>query len=227
MIALAVLLVLIVAVWLVANRSGVKRLPTGELAVPTLVERVGKHIYINSDEVPTVATVQDPESLKQTNPAFYVNVKVGDRLLVWSDKAVLYSETEDKILSVLPIDLLMQQTAPPTTSTTTSEEPPVAAEETPIDEVATIEIRNGTLTPGLAKNLADKLNAAGLETLKPRDAGAKDYENTIIINLSDEPLTATLAKIQGLVNAEVQDLPSTETNANSDLIIIIGNDYQP
>lgn len=206
---------------------GVKRLSTGELAVPTLVERVGKHIYINLDEVPTVATVQDPESLRQTNPAFYENVKVGDRLLIWSDKAVLYSETEDKILSVLPIDLLMQQTAPPTISTTTAEEPAVDAEEPLAEEAATIEIRNGTFTPGLAKNLADKLNAAGLETLKPRDAVAKNYAKTIIINLSDKPLTATLEKIKGLVNAEVQDLPSIETNANSDLLIIIGSDYQP
>jgi len=71
--------------------------------ITTLIAKVGRHIVIKADEKPTVATIQDAGILRTQNPDFYKDAKNGDRLLIWSDKAVLYSTTQDKILSVLPI----------------------------------------------------------------------------------------------------------------------------
>ena len=71
--------------------------------ISTLIAKVARHIVIRTDEKPTVATIQDAQILRTQNPDFYKDAKNGDRLLIWSDKAVLYSTSQDKILSVLPI----------------------------------------------------------------------------------------------------------------------------
>jgi CTP:molybdopterin cytidylyltransferase MocA len=230
LIAGAVVLVLIIAGAFSSTALRSRKSSGGQLGVSSLVEKVGRHIRVIQGEQPTVATVQDPEELKRVNPAFYSEAKAGDRLLIWSDKAVLYSETEDIVLAVLPISIFTQQPVQPTepanvvadTSSSTTE--PVI----PVVETASIEVRNGTFTVGLAGNLANKLQEeGGFETLKPKDAARKDYEKTIIVKLSDQPLTETLKKLVEITKAEVVELPSAETNVKGDILIIVGADYQP
>ncbi|MBP9748867.1 hypothetical protein KBD18_01550, partial [Patescibacteria group bacterium] len=52
-----------------------------------LLENVRAHIVINTAEDPTVATVENAETLRQQNPLFYKDVQTGDKLIVWSDRA--------------------------------------------------------------------------------------------------------------------------------------------
>lgn len=68
------------------------------------IKLVGKHMVLPVDESPTMATVSDPEKLK--DQPFFVNAKKGFKVLIYSDsrKAILYDPFEDKIVEVAPIN---------------------------------------------------------------------------------------------------------------------------
>lgn len=70
-----------------------------------LVVRVGKLIALPEGETPTVATVSDPERLK--DQPFFAKAKVGDKVLLYqnSKKAYLYDPVDNKLLEVAPISL--------------------------------------------------------------------------------------------------------------------------
>jgi hypothetical protein len=68
-----------------------------------LLRRVGAHIVLPTDEVPTLATVSDPSQLKQY--PFFESAMTGDKVLIYSQnkKAILYRPSEDKIVVIAPI----------------------------------------------------------------------------------------------------------------------------
>ncbi len=74
-----------------------------QLEINTLIERVGKLIVLPQGEEPTVATVSDPEKLK--DQVFFANAKVGDKVLIYTKarKAYLYDPEGDILLEVAPI----------------------------------------------------------------------------------------------------------------------------
>ena len=73
--------------------------------VKSLVIKVGKLIVLPEGEEPTVATVTDPELLK--DQPFFANAKTGDKVLIYTNarKAVLYSPEENKIIEVAPVSI--------------------------------------------------------------------------------------------------------------------------
>lgn len=90
-----------------------------------LATKVGMLIVLPTDEVPTVATVSDPEALK--NQAFFQNAKVGDKVLIYTNakKAILYDPVLNKILNVAPLNIgESQKVVAPKPSTTTTEPTP-------------------------------------------------------------------------------------------------------
>lgn len=186
--------------------------PAGDVA--DLIGRVSKHIVTKSDESPTVATIQDITVLQQQNAAFYKDAQNGDRLLVWSDKAVLYSPTRDMILAVLPISLPASAPA--------GQQPPAATSQ---PESAVIEVRNGSGVTGLAKTLADSLKSAGLDVLPAASAGKDDYAKTIIVKLTDKALPQTLKSLESVTNgAAVVAMPEGEKASKADFLVIVGAD---
>lgn len=70
-----------------------------------LVSRVGKLIILPEGEIPTIATVSDPEKLK--GQPFFAKAKVGDKVLLYSNakKAYLYDPVNNKILDVAPLNI--------------------------------------------------------------------------------------------------------------------------
>lgn len=73
--------------------------------IATLIAKVGLLIVLPKDETPTIATVSDPEKLK--DQLFFENAKVGDRVLIYSKakKAILYNPTSNKIVEVAPVSI--------------------------------------------------------------------------------------------------------------------------
>ncbi len=219
-------IVIVVIVLLVGTMIYLKTKKTGAPAVNTrptaqvdanaldpeaLLKKVSRLILVKEGETPTVATVGDADALRQQQPDFYKDAKNGDRVLIWSDKAVLYSVSGDIVLAVLPIS---------TPQATSTEEivPTVASEH------ATVQVWNGTSKVGVAKTQSDALKAAGLTMVDPTNAKEKTYTKTLIIQVSEKPLPATLEALKTLTGGEVVNLPEAEKAGTSDFIVIIGAD---
>lgn len=70
-----------------------------------LIEKVSKLIVLPADEQPTIATVTDPEKLK--DQPFFAKAKKGNIVLIYTNarKAILYDPLENKIVEVAPINI--------------------------------------------------------------------------------------------------------------------------
>jgi hypothetical protein len=82
--------------------------------VKDLLGKVAKLYLIPTGEEPTVATVSDPEALK--DQSFFTSSVKGDKVLIFTKagKAVLYRPSIDKIIEVAPINNKKDETPPPT-----------------------------------------------------------------------------------------------------------------
>ena len=68
-----------------------------------VIAAVGRLIVLPEGEVPTLATVSDPEKLK--DQAFFAHAKAGYKVLIYTKarKAFLYDPSQDKLIEVAPI----------------------------------------------------------------------------------------------------------------------------
>ncbi len=73
--------------------------------IAELVSEVGKLIVLPEGEMPTIATVTDPERLK--DQAFFSKAKAGDKVLIYTNakKAILYDPVQHKIIEVAPLNI--------------------------------------------------------------------------------------------------------------------------
>ena len=78
--------------------------PENVAQAKAIVEKVKKHMSIDSSIEPTVATIVDVNALKSRNE-FYKNAKNGDYLIVTPTRAILYNPDTDMILDVVPVQL--------------------------------------------------------------------------------------------------------------------------
>ena len=94
------------------------------------------------------------------------------------------------------------------------------------EEAAVIKVLNGTTTAGLAALTSDHLQQQGLLVADPDNADRSDYTESLIIVYTGKTYTA-----EYLVN--LLDLPMTavvhgpDPNAEHDISLILGADYQP
>lgn len=74
-----------------------------------LIAQVGRLIVLPEGETPTVATVSDPEKLK--NQPFFAKAQTGYKVLLYANakKAILYDPVENKIVEVAPINIGQNQ----------------------------------------------------------------------------------------------------------------------
>jgi hypothetical protein len=52
---------------------------------------------------PAIATINDKELVKNSNPEFYKNVENNDMLVIYPSRVIIYRESENKIINVAPI----------------------------------------------------------------------------------------------------------------------------
>ena len=93
-----------------------------------LIERVGQLIVLPQGETPTVATVNDPDKLKDQQ--FFANAKEGFKVLIYTNakKAILYDPVNHKIVEVAPLNIGNSAAQP---STGTIEQPSTETNEQP------------------------------------------------------------------------------------------------
>lgn len=70
--------------------------------VRQVLDKVGELILL-PDETPTVAAITNTSGLKKGNPSFYKNAIDGDILIIFTDKAILYRESDNIIVNVAPV----------------------------------------------------------------------------------------------------------------------------
>ncbi|MEK7603618.1 MAG: hypothetical protein AAB461_00675 [Patescibacteria group bacterium] len=70
-----------------------------------LVAAVSKLIVLPEGEEPTLATVSDPDKLK--DQPFFAKAKRGDKVLIYTNsrKAILYDQENNRIVEVAPINI--------------------------------------------------------------------------------------------------------------------------
>lgn len=70
-----------------------------------LLANVSALIVLPEGENPTIATVTDPERLK--DQPFFAKAQTGDKVLIYTNsrKAILYSPSQNKIVEVAPINI--------------------------------------------------------------------------------------------------------------------------
>lgn len=70
-----------------------------------LISKVSRLIVLPEGETPTIATVSDPEKLK--DQPFFTKAKIGDKVLIFpnSQKAILYDPANDIIVEVAPVNI--------------------------------------------------------------------------------------------------------------------------
>lgn len=112
----------ILAVYFYLQVRDLKKNPNvvAQQEVASLVAKVGRLVVLPEGESPTVATVSDPEALK--DQAFFKNAVKGDKVLIYAEskKAFLYSVSLDKIIDVAPLNIGNQKAVtPPATDTDT------------------------------------------------------------------------------------------------------------
>ncbi len=81
------------------NKAEMNVTSASDPIVADLVEKVFKHIYLPSGDV-KIETIVDVERLRANNPIFYQFAHDGDKILFYSDRAILYNPEVDKVLDV-------------------------------------------------------------------------------------------------------------------------------
>jgi len=185
-----------------------------EQEVSLMLSKIAKHIKLPSDERPTISTIQDIQILQSQQP-FFKDAHNGDRLIIYSNKAIIYNEKEDILINVGPI----YWEAPPSqvpAATTTQETP---SSTTQVAEPVKVEIRNGGAPRGSAAAWGEKIKAlGGFEVLGTKNASQK-YPEGIIIDLKGKDI----AKLKGIFTKDpVKEMPSGEVPSEADVLIILG-----
>lgn len=70
---------------------------------------LGKVLKIEAGQNPTVARIESPDQLKRSNPTFYADAQKGDYLVVFSSRAVIYRESTNQLINIVPIVNQSQQ----------------------------------------------------------------------------------------------------------------------
>ena len=70
-----------------------------------LLAEISRIIVLPSNEIPVIATVNDP--VKLTNQPFFTKAKAGDKVLIYPNnkKAILYNPVDKKIIEVAPLSI--------------------------------------------------------------------------------------------------------------------------
>ena len=78
---------------------------TAQEEVASIVDQVSKLMVLPEGESPTIATVTDPQALK--DQPFFAKATTGDKVLIYTNtrKVILYDPVQHKIIEVAPLNI--------------------------------------------------------------------------------------------------------------------------
>ncbi|MBN1955196.1 MAG: LCP family protein [Anaerolineae bacterium] len=93
------------------------------------------------------------------------------------------------------------------------------------EESATVEVQNGTLSPGLAQSIYEFLLGQGISVTGYSNADRNDYDESLVIVYTGKTFTAEyIAQLLTLPPTAVVHAPDPEVGI--DIVVILGADYQ-
>ena len=186
--------------------------------VEIIMKRISE-VFLLPSEIPTVATISDKEKLK--GQAFFDKAENGDKLLLFtnSNLAILYRDSIKKIIEISQISVANSpqiEMAPTIVPTETLKE----------DLKIKVALYNGSQKVGqttkFEKEILEKVG--NFEVIKKIDA-KNNYEKSLVVDISgnySEVAKSLAEKIDG----EIAPLPEGEINIETDLLIIIGENWE-
>jgi hypothetical protein len=179
-----------------------------------LVEKVARHILLPKGETPTIAKVTDAKQLAD-NP-FFAQAQTGDVVMIFlkAKKVVLFRPDADRIVNIGPFN----------------SEPSVAGTSSATMQLQTarLTIYNGTQTAGLASVAEKKIKGelADVQTVSKLNSKGT-YTKTRVVVLTPEAQTLG-AQLADMFKTEVTSvMPLGEAKPESELLLIVGQDFQP
>ncbi len=190
-----------------------------EKEIQDLIKQVGKIYELPKGETPNIATVTDPNRLR--NQPFFANAQIGDKVLVYINarKGVLYRPKTNQIINVSPVNINNQAVTP--NHAKSSKES---------SQVIRIALYNGTQKSGLAnqfeQSLKQKITNVQIDVVEKNNAKKNDYKLTQVIDLKGN-FDKQVIQIASAMDAENAKLPNDESapRTDADILIIIGGDY--
>ncbi len=170
-----------------------------------------KKLVILPEEEPVLATIVNAEFLA-TQSAFYKGAENGDKLVVYpqAQRAFVYSPTRNILVNAGP--LIVEQGA----------NQQGVSEQVSEEDRIRVDVRNGTTQTGVATQLGNALRDRGYTVGAVAEASRKDFEQTIVVDLSNGR-SASVLKLAQLLGAEVvQALPQGEQSSSAEALVILG-----
>ena len=84
-------------------------------------------------------------------------------------------------------------------------------------------LQNGTFRTGFAAQVATKLQTLGYIVGATSNAPRRDYERTVIYDMTNGTKSAELARLKKLLNANVAIPLASEQTTSSNFLIILGD----
>ena len=186
------------------------------ISLEETVNRIGKHFVFNPKEKPVMLMVTEPEKMREANPWFYEHASVGDRVLLWSDQAVLYSVSQDRVLQVLPLNV-------PTSTLSTlleSQSPKETPSSVATTTILSVEIRNATGKAGEGKKAMSLVDATKYSISTVTDAKNVLEISTVVSSSSIDQ--ARIKSFADQFHATIGSLPVGEQESKADILLFIG-----
>ena len=73
-----------------------------------LISEVAEIVLVPGDEEPTIATITNADELRSANQEFYQDAQNDDKILFYSTRAIIYRESEDKVINLAPVTITPQ-----------------------------------------------------------------------------------------------------------------------
>lgn len=205
-------LAIVIAYFAIQGQGPLPIINTGSDSV---LDKVAKHIIISPEEEPEITDIVIDEETELQE--VLGGAKNGDKLIKFSDKVIVYDETNDIIVNVAPIY----------TEEKTKEEQYYFTPETQeemeamMTEPIVVKVLNGGAPAGSAGSAAEKIKALGnFEIIDVTNAG-RFYDEGVLVNLTGRDISV-LEKLYEKI--AVTELPYGEAPAEGvDVIVILGS----
>lgn len=162
-----------------------------------------KIILLPEDINPTMAIITDIEALKKQQPEFFTNAKNGDRVIIYSDMAIIFDAEANKIIKVGPVEIAQNN-----------------EQVQPVNFAIYNSLRSDP-TNAKTTEMETKLKAAfnnAVVTIKENSANY-DYSQTLVVDLIGN--NPEIQKIADAIGGKVVTLPAGEKKPEGAAVLVI------